>query len=70
MNTGKGEKLPVGPLADWLEEKKIVELPSVDKRVIHRLLSRQNLYVTLDLVDRVLVAADEPWMLHELYPES
>lgn len=62
------ETLPVAPLAEWLRRNGVINLPGVHPREISRIKREEEDPITLDKADRVLVAADQPWVLHELYP--
>jgi len=77
MASPRSDLLPVQPLRAWLNAfiethdaeplNLLSERANVSMRLIWR-LRNENEHVMLDTVDRLLIAADAPHLLNELYP--
>lgn len=68
---GYGGRLPVEPFVEWLaQQKNWVALCTSEheERALRRVFMEGQPWVSLDVVDRTLLAAGVPWMLDELYP--
>lgn len=69
-------EVPSGPFIEWLETYVgrrglgiACETLDVSERFVYRWLKEPGPYVQEHVVDRLFCAADEPYLLMELYPE-
>lgn len=63
------QPLDVAPLVEFLDEIDCpARIPGMDPRHLYALRNGERAKVTLETVDRILLALDCPGKLHELYP--
>lgn len=72
---GFNSQVFVAPFATWLDDhadnsnlKAWAYRHQIDESLVSRILKGGQDYVSIDTVDRVLVAAGQPHLLNELYP--